>query len=154
MKRLIEIQKELKNFIKKHFSYDPSTGLLSRDDRKNGNGSLDKDGYLIIKVKGKQFKAHRLIWFLYYGEFPQKEIDHINRIRTDNRIENLREVSRQENINNTTKKINPDTGVVGIYLDKSTKGLKAKYTFKVKNKSYRFRALNEAIRFKEELCNA
>ena len=150
MKRLEDLYK----YIQKHFSYNPETGLITRNDRKNSNGSFDKDGYLIIKIKTRQFKAHRLAWFLFYGHFPEKELDHINRIRTDNRISNLREVSRSENINNITKYKNKDTNQYGIYLDKSTKGLLAKYTFTFKNKTYRFRNLEEAIRRKEELCCA
>lgn len=145
----------LEDYIKEHFFYNSDTGLITRNDRKNSTGSLDKDGYLIIKIKGKQIKAHRLAWFLYYGNFPNNELDHINRNRTDNRITNLREVSRKENLENTTKKINKDTKVIGIYLDKCTKGLKAKYTFHFNNKSYRFRNLIDAIKKKEELkCNA
>lgn len=41
--------------------------------------------------------AHRAIWFLHFGRWPNDEIDHINHIRTDNRIENLRDVSHSEN---------------------------------------------------------
>lgn len=52
----------------KHISYDPSTGVITRIDRKNGSGSIDAYGYLIIKIKGKQFKAHRLAWFMHYGQ--------------------------------------------------------------------------------------
>lgn len=144
MKRLLE-------YIKNHFYYDEQSGTITRDDRKNSNGSYDKDGYLILKIKGKQFKAHRLAWFLHYGKFPEKEIDHINRNRKDNSIKNLRECTHQENIKNTNKKINKDTGVQGIYLDKTTKGLKAKYTFRIKNKMYRFKTLEEAIKNKESL---
>jgi hypothetical protein len=150
MKRL----EELYAYIQKHFFYNPETGLITRNDRKNSNGSYDKDGYLIIKIKSRQIKAHRLAWFLYYGKFPQKELDHINRIRTDNRISNLREVSRTENVHNITKHKNKDTNQYGIYLDQSTKGLLAKYTFTFKNKTYRFRSLEEAIKRKEELCCA
>ena len=145
------MEKELTNYIKTHFFYDENTGIITRNDRKNSNGSFDKDGYLVIKIKGKQIKAHRLAWFLYYGKLPEKEIDHINRNRKDNRIKNLRECTRQENIENTNKKINIDTGVQGIYLDKYTKGLKAKYCFRNKNKIYRFRTLEEAIKNKEIL---
>ena len=64
-------EQELKKYILKHFSY--KDGVISRDDRKNSYGSLDKDGYLIIKVKGKQFKAHRIAWLLVYGDFPKNE---------------------------------------------------------------------------------
>lgn len=127
--------------ISKYFKYD--NGKIIRSDRKNSNGSLDKDGYLIIKVKGKQFKAHRIIWFLNYGHFPFNELDHINRNRLDNRIENLRESNRKEQNNNKEYKINKDTGEIGVYIDK-TKGLKKKYATKINNKTYRFYTISEA----------
>lgn len=142
---------ELLEYLNKYFKYNKDTGEIIRTDRKNSNGSKDKDGYLIIKIKGKQYKAHRLIWFMTHGEFPDGEIDHINRKRTDNRIDNLRVVDRIGNINNTTKKINKDTGCYGIYLDKTTKGLKKKYTFKHKGKTYRFYTLEDAIKAKGEI---
>jgi hypothetical protein len=151
IKKLSQIQAELKDYIKNNFIYN-NDGTLTRLDRKNSNGSLDKDGYLIIKVKTKQFKAHRISWLLNYGDFPNSELDHINRNRTDNRIENLREATRIENIFNRNIDINPDTGVTGIYLDKATKGLKAKYTFRHNHKTYRFRNLGDAIKKKELLC--
>lgn len=144
---------KLAKYILDHFHYE--NGKIYRDDRKNSKGSYDKDGYLIYKIKGQQIKAHRLVWFLCNKEFPKGEIDHINRIRDDNRIENLRIADRKLQHENTTKTINKDTGVVGIYLDKSTKGLLAKYSFHYKNKTYRFRNLQDAIKTKGELlCNA
>lgn len=135
-------------YILQHFSIDPSTGIIKRDDRKNSCGSYDKDGYLIIKVKKKQFKAHRIAWLLYYGTFPKKEIDHINRNRTDNRKCNLREVTREENVRNTCIPPNKDTGCVGIYMDKSTPGLKKKFTTRLNNKTYRFYTIEEAKQFR------
>lgn len=57
----------------------------------------DSDGYLRAKLAGKQYKAHRLAWYLYYGVWPTYEIDHINRLRDDNRIKNLRDVPRRVN---------------------------------------------------------
>ena len=140
---------EVIQYIRKYFIYNED-GTFTRTDRKNSTGSLDKDGYMIMKIKGKQYKAHRLVFAYFNGRFPTEEIDHINRCRTDNRIENLREVDRLGNIKNTTKKVNPDTGVVGIHIDK-TRGLKAIYCFKHKNKTYRFRTLEEAINKKIEL---
>ena len=139
----------LEEYIKNNFKY--SEGKITRTDRKGGLGSYDKDGYLIIKVKGKQIKAHRLVWFLCNGSFPNKEIDHINRIRDDNRIENLRLADRKLQRQNTYIRPNKDTGVVGIYEDKCTRGLKAKYAFHKNGKTYRFRNLEDAIKMKEEL---
>jgi hypothetical protein len=138
----------LQQYIKDNFRYE--NGSLKRLDRKNGLGSKDKDGYIIVKVKGHQFKAHRIVWFLCKGYWPTKEIDHINRNRADNRIENLRECTRRENILNTTIKENKNTGVKGVYLD-NTKGLKAKYTFHFQGKTYRFRNLLSALDKKEQL---
>jgi len=140
---------DLISYIKKYFIYNKD-GTLTRTDREHSNGSLDKDGYLIIKIKGKQYKAHRIVYAIFNDKLPKKEIDHINRIRTDNRIENLREVSRIENIKNTTKKINKDTGVIGIYIDKR-KDLKKKYTTKINKKTYRFYTLQDAINKRSEL---
>lgn len=112
-------------------------------DRKNSGGSYDKDGYLIIKVKGKQFKAHRIVWLLNNGDFPKSELDHINRIRTDNRIENLRESNRKEQNANRTLSPNKDTGEVGIYFDR-TKGLKKHFAFSYGGKKYRCATIEEA----------
>lgn len=139
----------MEEYIKSHFHYYPDTGEIVRDDRKNSNGSLDKDGYLILKIKGKQHKAHRVAWLLYYGSFPQKEIDHINRKRTDNRICNLREATRLQNVLNTTRKPSPSTGICGIYIT-NAKGLKKKYTVSLKGKHFRFYTIEEAIKFKNE----
>ncbi len=144
-----DVPNDVKTYITKFFHYNPINGAITRFDRKNSNGSLDKDGYLILKIKQQQYKAHRLAWFLYYGDFPQKEIDHINRNRTDNRIANLREVDRIDNILNTKKQINKDTGVVGVYVDKKTKGLKKKYTTRYKGRTMRFYTVTEAISFRK-----
>lgn len=138
----------LKTYLTKHFKYNPITGIISRTDRKNSTGSFDKDGYLIIKIKGKQYKSHRLAWFLYHGEWPKDEIDHINRIRIDNRIVNLRNATRTINNNNTSKHPNKDTGEIGIYIDK-TKGLKKKYAFRNNKKMFRYYTLTEAIAAKK-----
>ena len=127
----------------KNFSYNPVTGELKRLTRKNSNGSYDKDGYLIIKFKGKQYKSHRLCWLIYFGEFPKNEIDHINGIRDDNRILNLRDVNRIFNTRNTKAK--------GYYCDNRTKGLIKKYTLKFNKKTYRFYTEKEVKRFRKKI---
>jgi hypothetical protein len=60
-------------------------------------------GYETIGIKGKNYKSHRLAWMYVYGKWPEIEIDHINRIKTDNRICNLRDVTRSiNNLNRNT----------------------------------------------------
>lgn len=138
---------EIKAYILKNFSYH--NGVIKRRDRKGSNGSIDKYGYLILKVKGKQYKAHRIAWLLNYGDFPKSELDHINRDKLDNRIENLRESNRKEQNNNKEPKINSITGVAGVYYDTCTKGLKKRYTTKVDGKTHRFYTLQEAITYRK-----
>lgn len=95
--------------MNEYFSYCPLTGVIklikprANLDKKNLGkelGSITDKGYLSIGFKGKYYLAHRLAWFLYYGDWPKNQIDHINRIKTDNRIENLREVSNRINSHN------------------------------------------------------
>jgi hypothetical protein len=58
------------------------------------------DGYLGVKIKKRPFLAHRVIWALVHGAWPEGILDHINCKRDDNRIENLREVSHAGNVEN------------------------------------------------------
>jgi hypothetical protein len=57
-------------------------------------------GYRVFSVKGKQLYAHRVAWLLHHERWPDGEIDHINRVRDDNRIDNLRDVSVALNARN------------------------------------------------------
>lgn len=66
-------------------------------------GIVGEKGYAHISLLGKKYKAHRLAWLYVYGHFPKNEIDHINRVRDDNRIANLRDVTRAENMQNTVR---------------------------------------------------
>lgn len=140
----------IESYILQHFQYHHD-GTITRDDRKNSTGSIDKDGYLILKVKKKQFKAHRIVWLLNYGRFPECEIDHINRNKLDNRIENLRESNRTQQNRNKDIPVNAETGVQGVYIDHVTKGLKKKYTFRYMGKAYRFYSIEEAVKAKKLL---
>lgn len=83
-------------------------------------------------------------------EFPKSEIDHINRNRTDNRIENLRESNRKQQIENSVRKPNRETGVAGVHID-HTKGLKKKFAFNFEGKKFRFYTLEEAIKERENV---
>lgn len=68
-------------------------------------GGLKPNGYIETKLNGKSYGVHRLIWIWHYGHIANKaDIDHINRDKSDNRIENLRSVSHQHNLFNTVSK--------------------------------------------------
>jgi hypothetical protein len=66
-------------------------------------GTKTPYGYREIKIFNKAYKEHRLAWLYVYGEWPQGQIDHINHIKDDNRIENLRDVTRSQNGMNQIK---------------------------------------------------
>lgn len=67
-------------------------------------------GYKHGTIYRTHYKAHRVAWALFYGEWPKHTIDHINGIRTDNRISNLRDVPHAVNTRNRHDK-NADRGV-------------------------------------------
>lgn len=145
-----EVPSEMKEYIKKYFVYND--GVIERlDKKKRTTGSLDGYGYLVIKIKGVQFKANQIAWFLNKGEFSDVELDHINGNKLDNRIENLRQATRELQVINIKRKPNSKTNVVGIYYDEYTKGLRKKYAFKYKGKTYRFYTLEDAVKEKEKI---
>ncbi len=99
--------------LRKLFRYDTSGKLIWRVDRcRTCKGQIAGNhagtrGYTTIGVNNQRFYAARLIWVWWYGPIePGLEIDHINRIRHDDRRENLRKVTRRENCCNTSRTIN------------------------------------------------
>lgn len=81
-------------------------------------GNKNTSGALQVKVKNKCYLVHRIIWLLTYGEFPKFDIDHINGIRTDNKIENLRECKSFENAQNRIAHSNNREKLQGVWLHK------------------------------------
>jgi hypothetical protein len=76
--------------LKRKFSYDPSTGILTNLKTALPSGTKNKAGYLTVHFMRKNLYAHRVAWALTYGKFPEKMLDHINGNKTDNRLGNLR----------------------------------------------------------------
>ena len=59
-------------------------------------GTTHHTGYIMICLNYKDYLAHRLIYKMFTGEEPES-LDHINAIKSDNRIENLRPITHQQN---------------------------------------------------------
>lgn len=81
-------------------------------------GSHNGKGYFGIHIFGRNYKAHRVIWAIYYGNWPKGHIDHINHQASDNRIINLRDVSQAENNKNRPPQSNSCV-FVGVYKHQS-----------------------------------
>lgn len=103
-------------------SYDSETGQFTWRTDKSGtakSGSIggrkpSSNGYLRIGIDGRNRFAHRLAWLYVYGVNPDGQIDHINRIKTDNRIENLRVVTNKQNRQNSGPRRGSASGVKGV----------------------------------------
>jgi HNH endonuclease len=104
----------------KDFHYNPRTGELWKlySNKSQLISSVNSGGYITVKYKGHAFVAHRIIWFLHYGYWPE-EIDHINRDKADNHIENLRECTRSQNQANKPNIRNSD--IRGVRLRENGK---------------------------------
>lgn len=82
------------------YSYDGATGIITNIKTGKPVGSTNKDGYLQLRYKDKNYIVHRLAWLLATGNWPELFIDHINGNRQDNRLVNLRDVTRSVNQQN------------------------------------------------------
>lgn len=84
------------------FIHDSETGLLWSRKTKRIAGSIYPTGYVKIGFAGTILSAHRLIYAMYYNKWPNL-IDHKNRIRSDNRINNIQSVNASINNKNRNK---------------------------------------------------
>lgn len=73
-----------------------------------------RHGYLTGKIGDHNLYAHRVLWALEFGQWPEQQIDHINGDKTDNRLVNLREVSHAENQRNMRKDVRNTSGHTGV----------------------------------------
>lgn len=106
--------------------YDPVTGLFTRKVARPGfakgsiSGSLKKDGCIHIKIDGKMYLAHRLVFLLETGSFPKEMVDHIDGNRSNNARSNLREATRAENSRNSKVRVTNILGIKGVGFHKVT----------------------------------
>jgi len=120
----IEQQKLEQSRLKELFTYDKDTGEFTRRRKICGSNGLkvgekkDDKGYYRIKIDKKQYRLHQLAFLYIYGYIP-KEIDHKNKNRADNSIENLRDVSRTQNMRNKNIYKNNSSGEKGIHINKN-----------------------------------
>lgn len=111
------MQKEsLQDLFNSLFIYDELTGNLVRQKNKRKVGSIDGAGYYTTEIQNKSWKIHRIIYIMFYGDIPEGFwIDHINGIKTDNRIENLRMVTPTQNFLNKIGNIKGTSQYKGVY---------------------------------------
>lgn len=147
-------QSELKSLL--HYDNGIFYWKKSNSNRiKIGHRAGDKQatGYRRIHILGKRYYEHHLVWLYHYGELPVYQIDHINQIKYDNRIENLRLCpnNHSDNHQNMPIQCNNTSGYAGITYDKNRKKWQAQIKINGKNKFLgRFDKIEDAIKSRNE----
>jgi len=118
-------------YVRSILDYSPDTGVFRwkrREDRSaqwnarytgKEAGSVSGNGYVSIKINNRHYQSHRLAWLIIHGEWPPKDLDHIDGDPSNNRIANLRLATRQENTRNVGLRKTNSTGVPGVYWNKN-----------------------------------
>lgn len=121
--------------LKSRLSYDPDTGLFTWISKASGNsrvkigqvaGTKDDKGYVVIKLEGKVYKAHRLAFLYMTGEWPDHFIDHRDLDPGNNRWANLREATNADNQANRLP--SGQSGAKGVVWHKKDKKWQAQLT--------------------------
>lgn len=106
--------------LKKLLTYHKSTGKFYWKNDRGGickgteAGSLHGTGYVYIRINKKAYLAHRLAWFYVTGQWPEFQVDHKNRVRSDNRFKNLGDLSGSKNCLNRKPRKGSRSGVTGV----------------------------------------
>jgi hypothetical protein len=92
------------DLVREYLTYCPETGCITwkkspgRSVKAGATaGKTTTEGYIRIGFSKKCLCAHRIAWALHYGMWPNSDLDHINRIKSDNRIANLRLATASKN---------------------------------------------------------
>lgn len=106
---------ELIEELRATFEYHEGGYLIRKNTGKPcGQHANHSNGYARVNVGGRMLYAHSVIYAINHGKMPTNQIDHINKDRIDNRIENLREVSSSENSHNYKKPKTNTSGFTGV----------------------------------------
>jgi len=110
--------------IKSVLNYNPETGIFTwlpreNDTQFNGNYAGNVAGtntsrYVIICINKKHYQAHILAWIYVYGAKPEGDLDHKDRNKKHNWIDNLRPATRSQNMRNYLLCKNNLSGVRGV----------------------------------------
>jgi hypothetical protein len=145
--------------LNKVFNYDKTTGLLTHKHTTASGFAGDlatfghSRGYLSVSIGCKQYLAHRIIFMMEKGYWPE-HIDHINHDKRDNRWDNLREVLQADNNRNMPKQTNSSTGHVGVSFMKTRNKYRAYITVNTKAKHLGlFDTVEEAVAARDKASN-
>lgn len=126
-----------KSRVDELLSFDEKNGVFVWNFNRGGRaqkgcvaGGEDSKGYRQIRIDGTLYLAHRLVWLVTYGEWPEHDIDHIDRDPLNIRPGNLRKCTDHENQQNVAPRKDNKSGVAGVYFHEKSKKWKAHITSK------------------------
>ena len=147
---LMKTQLPSPEMLRKLLRYDPDTGRLYWRERapelftaaryskaricaiwntrfagKEALATDDRHGYRFGRIFALHIAAHRAVWAMHNGTWPPEDVDHVNGVRSDNRLVNLRAVSRYENTRNAQIRRDNKSGTTGVLWDKQHKKWRA-----------------------------
>jgi hypothetical protein len=67
-----------------------------------------------MQLDGHRYYLHRLAWYYVYGQWPERDVDHINGDPSDNRITNLRLATQTQNNANARRRRDNTSGFKGV----------------------------------------
>lgn len=125
--RIARKRRKYEGWITEYLRYSSLTGHLywkkNISNLKAGDiaGWVHEDGYIRLIIQRKaSFMGHHLAWFLHYGEWPEFELDHKDRNRSNNAIRNLRRSNAKFNMQNRGVNKNNKSGFTGVLWRKAS----------------------------------
>lgn len=122
--------------VQELLSYNPTDGVFTWRVKRNNfvkegsvAGCADTCGHIMIRINGVAYLAHILAWFIQTGEWPEKEVDHIDRNPANNSWCNLHYATDAENAQNRGIASNNTSGVKGVSYEPNRKKYRGKVTF-------------------------
>lgn len=118
--------------VREFLSYDLETGRLFWNERMNATPGWNtrfsgketalcagSDGYKQLNILCKTYRAHHISWVIFYGEWPERFIDHIDGDKTNNAIGNLRLATSAQNNQNSSRRKTSISGLKGVSWNKA-----------------------------------
>jgi hypothetical protein len=146
-------------FLKKHYEYDPETGDIKKKTAgkrwKIGHrmGWKSAGGYMSANIFGKYTYLHIVAYAMHHGVWPTSNIDHINRIRDDNRAVNLRLADDSQNGANQSLRIDNTSGKKGVTWSKRRGKWQAQIQFRGKRRCAWFDSVDQAASFYDQAAS-
>ena len=118
-------QKRLKEVL----NYNPVTGVWRRlkalsnsvKNIKIVGGICKTHGYRRMSIDGVRYRSNRLAWMYMEGYFPEHVVDHKDKIRHNDKWDNLRAITQQCNMKNCKISVASKTDITGVNIHKNGK---------------------------------